>query len=151
MSEVEQGYAQIEKEALACTWATEKFTDYLIGMNFMVETDHKPLISLLRRKQLNRLPPRVLRFRLRMDRFDFDIFHVPGKHLCTADTLSRSSISTAGPNSVAFENEIESFVEAVIATFPASSRGLQAYCDAQTADPAGLLHFEELLSGRVAS
>ena len=42
MSEVEQQYAQIEKEALACTWATEKFADYLIGMNFTVETDHKP-------------------------------------------------------------------------------------------------------------
>ena len=27
MSEVEQRYAQIEKEALACTWATEKFAD----------------------------------------------------------------------------------------------------------------------------
>ena len=44
MSEVEQHYTQIEKEALACTWATEKFADYLIGMNFTVETDHKPLI-----------------------------------------------------------------------------------------------------------
>ena len=81
MSEVEQRYAQIEKEALACTWATEKFADYLIGMNFTVETDHKPLIPLLSTKQLNSLPPRVLRFRLRMDRFDFNITHVPGKHL----------------------------------------------------------------------
>ena len=44
MSEVEQHYTQTEKEALACTWATEKFADYLIGMNFTVETDHKPLI-----------------------------------------------------------------------------------------------------------
>ena len=81
MSEVEQRYAQIEKEALACTWATEKFADYLIGMNFTVETDHKPLIPLLSTKQLNSLPPRVLRSRLRMDRFDFNITHVPGKHL----------------------------------------------------------------------
>ena len=135
MSEVEQRYAQIEKEALACTWATEKFADYLIGMNFMVETDHKPLIPLLSTKQLNSLPPRVLRFRLQMDRFDFNISHVPGKHLCTADTLSRSPVSKAGPNSVAFENEVESFVEAVVTTFPASNKGLQAYRNAQTEDP----------------
>ena len=87
MSEVEQRYAEIEKEAIACTWATEKFADYLIGMNFTVETDHKPLIPLLSTKQLNSLPPRALRFRLRMDRFDFNTNHVPGKHLCTADTL----------------------------------------------------------------
>ena len=56
MSEVEQCYAQIEKEALACTWATKKFTDYLNGLNFTVETDHKPLIPLLSTKQLNSLP-----------------------------------------------------------------------------------------------
>ena len=93
MSEVEQRYAQIEKEALAYTWATEKFADYLIGMNFTVETDHKPLIPLLSTKQLSSLPPRVLRFRLHMDRFDFTISHVPGKHLCTADTLSRSPVA----------------------------------------------------------
>ena len=131
MSEVEQRYAQIEKEALACTWATEKFADYLIGMNFTVETDHKPLIPLLSTKQLSSLPPRVLRFRLRMDRFDFNINHVPGKHLCTADTLSRSPVA----NSVAFEKEIESFVEAVVTTLPASNKCLQVYHDAQTNDP----------------
>ena len=122
-------------EALACTWATEKFANYLIGMNFTVETNHKPLIPLLSTKQLNILPPRVLRFRLRMDRFDFNTSHVPGKHLCTADTLSRSPVAEAGPNSVAFENELESFVESVVNIFPASNRGLQAYREAQTDDP----------------
>ena len=104
-------------------------------MNFTVETDHKPLIPLLSTKQLSSLPPRVLRFRLRMDRFDFNINHVPGKHLCTADTLSRSPVARAGPNSVAFEKEIESFVEAVVTTLPASSKRLQVYRDAQTNDP----------------
>ena len=135
MSEVEQQYSQIEKEALACTWASERFADYLIGMSFSVETDHKPLIPLLSTKHLNSLPPRVLRFRLRMDRFDFSISHVPGKLLCTADTLSRSPVAKAGPNSVAFEKEIESFIEAVIATFPATKKCLQVYLDAQQNDP----------------
>ena len=134
MSEIEQRYAQIEKEALACTWATEKFADYLIGMNVTVETDHKPLIPLLSTKQLNSLPPRVLRFRLCMDKFDFNINHVPGKHLCTADTLSQSPVAEVRPNSVAFASELESFVESVVNIFPASNRGLQAYRDAQTHD-----------------
>ena len=52
-----------------------------------------------------------------MDRFDFNISHVPGKHLCTEDTLSKSPISKAGPNSVAFGSEVESFVEAEVTTF----------------------------------
>lgn len=48
MSPTEQPYAQIEKEALGITWASECFTDYLIGPEFHIETDHKPFVPLLR-------------------------------------------------------------------------------------------------------
>ena len=57
LSEMEQHYAQIEKEALATTWACEKFSTYLIGKMFDVETDHKPLVPLLNTKHLDDLPP----------------------------------------------------------------------------------------------
>lgn len=87
MTEMEQRYAQIEKEALATTWACEKFSTYILGMRFLIETDHKPLFG---SKHLDSLPPRVLRFRLCMERFSYDITHVPGKLLYTADTLSRA-------------------------------------------------------------
>ena len=78
MSDTEQRYAQIEKEALAVTWACEKFSSYVLGMHFTIETDHKPLIPLLGSKSLDSLPPRVLRFRLRLSRFDYDIVHIQG-------------------------------------------------------------------------
>ena len=90
MTETEARYAQIEKEALATTWACERFTDYILGKQFYIETDYKPLVPLLGTKQLDNLPPRVLRFRLRLMGFDNTISHVPGKLLYTADTLSRS-------------------------------------------------------------
>ena len=61
MSGVEQRYAQIEKEALATTWACERFSDFLIGKTFHIETDHKPLVSLLGQKTLDELPPRIQR------------------------------------------------------------------------------------------
>lgn len=38
---------EVEKESLPATWATEKFADFLVGKHFLVETDHKPLVSLL--------------------------------------------------------------------------------------------------------
>ena len=38
-------YAQVEKGALALTWACEKFNDYILGMKFHIQTDPKPLLS----------------------------------------------------------------------------------------------------------
>ena len=59
LTDTEMNYAQIEKEALAVTWACERFLDYLIGLHFTVETDHKPLVPLLSTKTLDQLPVRV--------------------------------------------------------------------------------------------
>ena len=44
MSETEQRYSQIEKEALAIVWACEKFADFVVGKQILLETDHKPLV-----------------------------------------------------------------------------------------------------------
>jgi hypothetical protein len=59
MTETEGRYAQIEKEALAITWACEKFSTYILGKKIKIETDHKPLVSLLGEKDLDKLPPRI--------------------------------------------------------------------------------------------
>ena len=81
-------YAQIEKEALAITWACEMFSSYVLGKQILLETDHKPLLMY---KHLDNLLPRILRFQLRLMRFDYGISHVPGKYLYVADALSRSN------------------------------------------------------------
>ena len=118
MTETEKRYAQIEKEALAVTWACEKFSTYILGMKFLIETDHKPLVPLLGTKHLDNLPPRVLRFRLRLARFDYDIAHVPGKLLYTADTLSRAP-SSSEENDTSLQNEAETMMEACMTHLPA--------------------------------
>ncbi len=43
MSDTEKRYAQIEKEALAVTWACDRFADFILGSKFQIETDRKPL------------------------------------------------------------------------------------------------------------
>ena len=64
MTPTKSRYAQIEKEALALTWACERYSDYLIGLQFKIETDHKPLVPLFSSKLLDELPIRVQRFRM---------------------------------------------------------------------------------------
>ena len=91
MTSAECNYAQIEKEALALTWSCDRFNHYLLGLAvFTMETDHKPLVPLFSTKLLHSLPARVLRFRLRLARYHFNIIHVPGKYLHSADALSRA-------------------------------------------------------------
>lgn len=62
LTDTEKRYAQIEKEALAVTWACERLASYLLGLHFTLMTDHKPLVPLLSTRGLDDPPPRILRF-----------------------------------------------------------------------------------------
>ena len=94
LTPAETRYSQIEKEALAFTWACDRFEHFILGKPFTIQTDHKPLIPLLGSRALDDLRPRVVRFRLRLLRFNFRIVHVPGKDLAIADALSRAPVSS---------------------------------------------------------
>ena len=131
MSETERRYAQIEKEALALTWAAETFSAYLLGKRFAIETDHKPLVPLLSSKHLDDLPPRILRFRLRMARFDYSISHVPGSLLHTADALSRAPLTHTGEA----EEEVEAYIRGIVASLPATTYRLHQFREEQARDP----------------
>ena len=136
MSETETRYAQIEKEALAITWACEKFSTYILGKHISIETDHKPLVPLLGSKHLDNLPSRVLRFRLRLMRFSYSIQHVPGKLLYAADTLSRAPLrgNNSDPQALEKQSDAELFIATVISHLPASQLRLQVYQKAQATD-----------------
>ena len=136
MSETERRYAQIKKEALAATWACEKFSDFVLGKHIVLETDHKPLVPLLGIKDLDQLPPCILRFRLRLDRFSFDITHVPGKELYTADTLSRVPLHCEISADITELQELaELCIAHVISHLPAGNQRLESYRKAQSEDP----------------
>ena len=135
LTPTEQRYAQIEKEALAVTWASERFRDYLIGLHFEMQTDHKPLVSLLGSKNIDELPVRIQRFRMRLMRFDYTVVHVPGKDLNTADTLSRLPDLKTDSTAVDFENEVEAYVDFVMDHLPATEKKLQEIAREQDKDP----------------
>ena len=94
LTPTERRYALIEKEALAAAWSCTKFHDYLIRITFRLETDHKPLVTLLgTAKSFDELPPRIQRMKMKLMRFSYNIVHVPGKELYTAQTLSRAPVT----------------------------------------------------------
>lgn len=123
MTETEHHYAQIEKEVLATSWACEKFANFILGKHIQIKTDHKPLVPLLGFKHLNSLPPHILRFRLRLDRFNYTTKHVPGKVLYTADTLSRAFVPRPmSTDSITLQDLAKLCVMGAISNLPASSQ-----------------------------
>ena len=91
-------------------------------------------MPLLGTTELDSLPPRVLRFRLRLTRFDYSISHVPGAYLYTADTLSRAPIKTV---ECVYEDDkdVERFVESLVEQLPASKERMEQFRKAQKDDP----------------
>ena len=98
----------------------------------MLETYHKPLMPLFDQKSLDLLPPRVLRFRLHLMRFQYTIHHVPGKTLYTADMLSKTPKQDFSDINIPFNpEETEKFVQVVMAKLPADQDRLNSYSKAQ--------------------
>ena len=120
MTETERHYAQIDKEAMAITWALKHWAELLIRMRFKVdETDHKPLILLFSTKLMDELPVHIKHFTTRLMRFDFTIMHAPGKLMYTADSLSRSPQECKAQESKSWNDlhdEVEAYVDAVLSS-----------------------------------
>ena len=135
MSPTEQRYAQIEKEALGITWASERFVDYLIGLEFHIETDHKPLVPLLSSRNVEDLPARVQRFRMRIMRFTYSLSHVPGKSLYTADTLSPAHlVNPLNREEEKLEADVQAYVDVIVKYLPATEDRLEDFRTQQQHD-----------------
>lgn len=116
LSAAERNYATIQKEALAIVFSVTKLHQYLIGNEFILQTDHKPLLAIFGDKK--GIPvmaaARMQRWAFQLSAFNFKIQHVKGS-LNHADTLSRIPQSEcneahADPtyiNFIEFENHLQ--------------------------------------------
>lgn len=89
LSAAERKYSTVEKEALDCVFAVEKWRPYLWGHHFTLRTDHKALTTLLATKGIGHAGMRVARWSARLLRFSYDIEYCPGVQNQAADCLSR--------------------------------------------------------------
>lgn len=86
LSDTEQRYSTIEKELLAVVWSVKHFRPYLFGRKFTIVTDHKPLEWLFSLKEPN---SKMVRWRLKLEEFDYTIVYKKGTLNQNADALSR--------------------------------------------------------------
>ena len=73
--EREINYSTIERECLAIIHGVSKFSHYLIGKEFLLEVDHKPLVYLNKSQNSN---SRLMRWSLSLQPYRFRIVHIPG-------------------------------------------------------------------------
>ncbi|XP_061887621.1 uncharacterized protein K02A2.6-like isoform X2 [Entelurus aequoreus] len=119
LTSAETRYAQIEKELLASLYACERFHQYVYGQMFQVETDHKPLVSIMN-KPLNDCPVRIQRMLIRLQKYDVHMIYTQGKYMYTADTLSRAVDKRELADSDN-STEIQAYVDMVVTSLPVTA------------------------------
>ncbi|GFW29111.1 retrovirus-related Pol polyprotein from transposon 17.6 [Trichonephila clavipes] len=86
-SDAEKVYCTTEKECAAIVYAVKKLNCYLDGQQkFIIQTDHNPLVWLKTNAGTN---PRLMRWSLALQPFNFEVIHKPGRSHANADALSR--------------------------------------------------------------
>ena len=134
LTESEKKWAQIELECLSLVYACEKFSRYLIGLeSFKLITDHKPLIPLINKTDIDKAPIRCQRLLLRLRRFNCTAQYSKGtsKDMIVSDCLSRSPLQLIDCK---IENEVNLYVDSVSAHMPISDTRLKMIYDATQND-----------------
>eukprot|EP00731_Ephydatia_muelleri_P024410 Em0016g681a len=87
LTKAERNYSTIEREALAIVKAVKEFYPYLYAHDFILQTDHQPLVH---KNNLRDVGGRVTRWSVFLQQFRFSVRHKAGKLNGNADGLSRT-------------------------------------------------------------
>jgi hypothetical protein len=77
-------WSTIEKECFSCYHTVKSAANLLMGKRFILETDHANLVWMEKSTV-----PKIIRWRMYLQSFDFLIRHIPGKQNIIADWFSR--------------------------------------------------------------
>lgn len=80
LTPTERNFVQIDKEALAVVFAVEKCNQYLLGREFVIYTDHKPLLGLMHHSKPvpQMISPRMLCWSLMLGAYHDELCYRPG-------------------------------------------------------------------------
>ena len=92
----------VEKEALAIHWSVTRLRSFLVGRHFEILSDHRPLQFIFNN---DRCSAKVLRWRMELQEFSFEVVHCRGVDNVAADCLSR--MYTLDVNTVVFLSDSE--------------------------------------------
>jgi hypothetical protein len=87
LSQREKAYSTIEKECLAIVWSVRKYMMYLYGTEFVLQTDHQPLLYVNRARFIN---DRIMRWAMFLQNYRFRVEAIKGSDNHGADYLSRA-------------------------------------------------------------
>lgn len=111
LNDAEQRYAQIEKEMLSIVFACKKFHNYVYGRQFLVETDHKPLVAIMEKPLCGIPSARLQRLRIKLLPYNLTLHYLPGKYMYIADVLSRFFKRSIGPDDA--EEDLTGYVHTI--------------------------------------
>lgn len=75
LNKAERNYSTIERELLACVYATKMFRPYIYGTKFKSYTDHQPLTYL---RNTNELGTRLTKLRTKLLEYNCEILYIKG-------------------------------------------------------------------------
>ena len=106
LSAAERKYAHLDKEGLAIVFGVKKFHQYLMGQQFTICSDHKPLQHIF--SETKPIPTlasaRIQRWALTLSAYNYRICYKPGSENSNADVLSRLPLPDT-PSSVPIPGE----------------------------------------------
>ncbi|XP_062537710.1 uncharacterized protein K02A2.6-like [Armigeres subalbatus] len=134
LTPAESNYSQIEKEGLALIFAVTRLHRMIFGRQFILETDHKPLLAIFgSKKGIPRYTPnRLQRWALTLLLYDFNIKYVSTESFGYVDILSCLINTHVRPNeeyviaSIELEDTMEDIVKQSVEALPVTFKMIQA-------------------------
>ena len=86
----ERNYVQLDKEALAIAFGVKRFHNYVCGREFVLWTDHTPLLGLLGESKAipNQASARIIRWAVMMQGYKYELPYRSDQEHQNADCLS---------------------------------------------------------------